>query len=250
MKTLKNIVSKDKYRPILNGVYFENNGDMVATNAHIMVVLKGKNTDSSLFGRVVSIKTGLEIEGEYPNYLNVVPANNPFVFQMDIDVLFDFAKNSWDNTGKENQNRFKKSGSANELCCFKLLDIDFYFAPLCLFHVLKCLKDNGAKTVNVAMDEPNKAIAITDVISGNLGLVMPIRCNSFNNVFNFQMEVTGEQIELAIEIIKSTPTWEQNYYKEYLASGDDWRVNCANERIIASIEKRDEQIERLRRAMK
>lgn len=72
----------DKYTRI-TGVYY-NNGEIVASDSHILLVLKNYAYEAKYEGKVIS-KSGEEIEAKYPNYNSVKPINNTEIIQIDRD---------------------------------------------------------------------------------------------------------------------------------------------------------------------
>ena len=64
------IVSKDPIRPIMTGVFFDQNC-CVATDTHMLVVFK--HTNPKFAGKVMSA-SGEEIPGTFPDYNRVFPA--------------------------------------------------------------------------------------------------------------------------------------------------------------------------------
>ena len=62
--------AKDQSRPVLNGI-FHDNGNVVATNGHILLVVK-EEYDPIYEGKSIS-KAGTVIEGRFPNWKAVIP---------------------------------------------------------------------------------------------------------------------------------------------------------------------------------
>lgn len=79
-----NYVSTDKdCRPAMSGVY-HNNGEIVASDEHILVVLKNQEYNEDLEGKSVC-KDGTIMDGRYPNYNSVKPYKNTKVIKIDFD---------------------------------------------------------------------------------------------------------------------------------------------------------------------
>ena len=76
-------VSKNYKRPIFTGVYHKN-GEIVATDAHILLIFKNYAYEAKYEGKIIS-KSGEEIEGKYPNYNSVKPSNNTEIIKIDRD---------------------------------------------------------------------------------------------------------------------------------------------------------------------
>ncbi len=121
---MTDFTSNDDMRPVMNGVY-HNEGDIVASDGHILIVKKG-DYDKALEGKVTidekrakrvintyrAEKIGNEyvIEGKYPNYHMVIP-NEANCVRTDVDVTdmrkflagaVEQIRTQWKN-GKENK---------------------------------------------------------------------------------------------------------------------------------------------------
>ena len=85
-------VGKDKARERLQGVYY-NNGDIVATDSYLLVVLQNQTYNPMYEGKIMS-KTGEIIEGKYPNYQSIMPAklNNYILTKFDYSRLEEINK--------------------------------------------------------------------------------------------------------------------------------------------------------------
>lgn len=67
-----NVVANDELRPVMNGVYFDEAGECVGSDGHLLIVYRCGNTKFD--GKVIH-QTGEEItQGRYPNYRSVIPA--------------------------------------------------------------------------------------------------------------------------------------------------------------------------------
>ena len=80
-------VGKDKTRKRLQGVYY-NNGDIVATDGHLLVVLQNQKYNPTYEGKIIG-KSGEIFEGKYPNYKLIKPAklDNYILTQLDYNRL-------------------------------------------------------------------------------------------------------------------------------------------------------------------
>ena len=76
-------ICKDGKYTRITGVY-HNNGEIVASDSHILLVLKNYAYEAKYEGKVIS-KSGEEIDGKYPNYNAVKPSNNTETIQIDRD---------------------------------------------------------------------------------------------------------------------------------------------------------------------
>ena len=74
-------VRKDDTYTKLAGVFY-NNGEIVASDAHILLVLKNYEYSKEFEGKIIS-KAGEEIDKQYPNYNNIKPSDNTETIQID-----------------------------------------------------------------------------------------------------------------------------------------------------------------------
>lgn len=95
-KILDGVVSKKENRPILKGVHYEN-GNMVATDSHQLVLFKDVTEDKKL-NVTIDLSTYLPINGNYPETDRLIPTENTtqLVFHdlNDIKGLVDYLKAS------------------------------------------------------------------------------------------------------------------------------------------------------------
>lgn len=91
MNALKKVCETNPLRPVMESIFHEN-GRMIATDGHILVVIDAMY-DKSLEGKIIHKKTGQEMEGRYPNYKAVIPSED-ITEWLDIDgeKLFEGAK--------------------------------------------------------------------------------------------------------------------------------------------------------------
>ena len=85
-------VGKDKTRKRLQGVYY-NNGDIVATDGYLLVVLQNQKYNPTYEGKIIG-KSGEIFEGKYPNYKLIKPAklDNYVLTQFDYNRLEEINK--------------------------------------------------------------------------------------------------------------------------------------------------------------
>ena len=77
------IAPKTNYRSVMRGIY-HNNGEIVASNEHILIVLKNQEYNKDLEGKSV-LKDGTIMDGRYPNYNSIKPYMNTKVIKIDFD---------------------------------------------------------------------------------------------------------------------------------------------------------------------
>ena len=77
------VAPKPIYRSVMRGIY-HNNGEIVASNEHILIVLKNQEYNKDLEGKSVC-KDGTIIDERYPNYNSIKPHKNTKVIKIDFD---------------------------------------------------------------------------------------------------------------------------------------------------------------------
>lgn len=165
--SLELIVSRDQLRPVMSGVYVEEDR-LIATDAHKLVVLEAQ-PDKKDIGKIININprySGTDakyVEGKYPNYEAVIPR-----YEGDqVSEFFDI-----DRVLNEVHTLVKYGSPVEGL---KKLYLARYLAvnPDFLIAVLRVLRANGVSKIRFGAEKSNRAIVIfTDTKSK--GLVMPI----------------------------------------------------------------------------
>ena len=81
-----NAVASDELRPVMNGVYFDEEGVCCASDGHILVVYEcGK---SKFEGKIIH-QSGEEITGKYPNFRSVIPKEREeYEHKIDLKELY------------------------------------------------------------------------------------------------------------------------------------------------------------------
>lgn len=180
---LKNIVGTDELRPAMMGVYYDpEQKQKVATNAHILVVIKDKSiTSKKLIDpysganilKFTDEDTKKETELRYPNYMAVIPINNAHKIHLtesQVDQLMD------ELNGIVRAKRFLQ-GREEQKIIAKITheDLEIYVNPVFLLTILAALKQYGATEIDLEFSSPNRAIMVIDSRkNGNKGLVMPV----------------------------------------------------------------------------
>lgn len=95
-KILENVVSKKESRPVLKGVHYEN-GNMVATDSHQLVLFKDVVEDTNL-NVTIDLSNYLPINMDYPETDRLIPMKHTtqlvFHHLSDIKGLVDYLKAS------------------------------------------------------------------------------------------------------------------------------------------------------------
>jgi hypothetical protein len=116
-KAIGKLTGKDPARPIMSGVYHDN-GNMVATDAHVLGVIRNAKYPKQKEGKIIALKGGT-IEGRYPNWSAVMPVpsvNNkeyPISAGVPVNVAEDLkkAKAETDRQKKLKDEYFKKGST-------------------------------------------------------------------------------------------------------------------------------------------
>lgn len=172
---LKNLVGTDDLRPNMMGIYYDaEHKQKVATDAHVMAIIKDESITES---KIVDPHTGKKIDARYPNYMAVIPVENPNKIHLtgaQVDSLLN------ELNGIARAKRFLNSNEEYKIVArIKKDDLEVYVNPVMLMIVLKALKQYGATGIDIEISTPNRGILIVDSRkNGNRGLVMPVMYGS------------------------------------------------------------------------
>jgi len=163
--SLKNIVGNDDLRPVMNGVFQDaENGMLVATDAIKLIAVSDATITES---KIVDPKTGQIYQGRFPNYLAIIPQNNPIQVDVNVqDLINQTAGISRASDFFVGKNQFAIA------LRLKIGDNSFYFNPKSLNDVLTVFANYGAKDVTFKLSTPARAMLIE--YGGVTGLVMPV----------------------------------------------------------------------------
>lgn len=168
---LKNLVGRDDLRPNMMGIFYDfENKQKVATNAHVMAIIKDESITAQ---KLVDPFTGKEIDARYPAYMSVIPKENPNKIHLtgtQVDSLIN------ELNGISRAKRFINSREEHKIVArIKHDDLEVYVNPVLLMTVIKALKQYGATGIDIEISTPNRGILIVDSRkNGNRGLVMPV----------------------------------------------------------------------------
>lgn len=183
--SLKNIVGNDDMRPVMNGVFQDaENGMLAATDAFKLITVSDATITES---KIVDPKTGQTIQGRFPNYLAIIPQNNPIQVDVNVqDLINQTAGISRASDFFVGKNEFAIAVR------IKIGDNNFYFNPKLLNDVLTVFANYGAKDVTFKLSTPTRAMVIE--YGGVTGLLMPVMGE--NNQGNVLPHVTVVNREL------------------------------------------------------
>jgi hypothetical protein len=170
MDYLKPFCSKDQFRPAMHGVYF-NKTEVVATDAYILVVIKGKTDYTGIYGF-----DRKEIDENYPKYQAVIDSidtpNKITVHTKDFKQMVSTALKSvnskslvilptmygisiiTENVDYENESISKQGASYIGNPCM------LFFTGNPLLSVLNLLIKEGVKKVTIEFDDSDKPVLI------------------------------------------------------------------------------------------
>ena len=203
IESLSSIVGKDEFRPAQKGVFIDN-GTMVATDGHRLVILPIKEKVESILKKVRDayekslakiikiksdrdnaikerfddkVKDGIDgklfdvvgggiINEKFPAYKQVLPIQNDFTDLIPIQELIDIANSS--------VNALKNINKSNPTAIMiKVGDAIGGFNPKYVLEILQAIQSSGAKQVKLAKQEGVKGLYI-EADNGAIAMVMPI----------------------------------------------------------------------------
>ena len=205
--SLEKIVSKDDIRPIFQSVFFDK-GNLVATDAHTLVVIKKKESDSDIIknakekliksysktvgekeatrfanekyapleksgleGKLINQKTGEITDGKFPDYQAIIPQDFPLTQSLPIQDIIDLTNGAIEG--------LKSASKTRMAIMFNVTgdtEVKLGINPSFLLKTLQALQANGAKSIKMGFGGPTKAITIK-ADNGDMGLVMPLMIN-------------------------------------------------------------------------
>ena len=170
-----NYVSKDKFRPNLQGVYYSD-GYSVATDSMILVALRSKDYPSDIEGQIID-KKGKKIDGFFPDWKKVLQQkdNANYSCIIDRDVIVD-AANKYKQFQKE-----KKEG----IFCVKVGDI--YFNPLYLIKLVDFATHIGAEKIYVHKNRYDFGSCSVYGVDGSIGLLSSMRITDTEKTFSINI---------------------------------------------------------------
>ena len=180
LEDFKPFVGNDNLRPAMKGVYV-GDGELVGTNAHILVILKTKEYQEYK-GKIIDLEVFLKSKGKsivfidekYPNYEAVIPKkeNQKIIKDVNIIPLLNYL------TGV----LALKKNIYNKL--FRVVinfddDTTIAFSYDFIYDTLKFINEKGYEVVDIAYEAPNRAVTI--YYPKGLALVMPMLITSYEN---------------------------------------------------------------------
>ena len=180
--SLAEIVGKDELREVMSGALYAGNKRIVATDAHILVVLENQNYPNSLKGTIKSLWNKVPQEDlvgvNYPNWEGVIPQTEQYqTAELSIDDVLAYAYGGVLQGKKiiaeKDYNRYEKKMFRYALR-INIGNLEIFVDSLLLTRILRVFKANDVRRIVFHIGGSNqKPIKIT-TDKEHYGLIMPI----------------------------------------------------------------------------
>jgi GNAT superfamily N-acetyltransferase/acetolactate synthase small subunit len=180
--SLTEIVGKDEMRPAFSGALYAGKGRIVATDAHILVVLENQNYPKSLEGTIKSLWNKVPQERligiPYPNWEAVVPNQQNFqTKELSIDDVLAYAYGGFlegKNIIKEKDfNKYQKE-KFKYVLRLNIGNIEIGIDSLLLTRILRTLKANDVRKIVFHIGQTNQRPIKITTDNKHYGLIMPV----------------------------------------------------------------------------
>ena len=180
--SLAEIIGKDDLRVAMSGALYAGNKRIVATDAHILVVLENQNYPNSLKGTIKSLWNKVPQEDlvgvNYPNWEGVIPQTEQYqTAELSIDDVLAYAYGGVLQGKKiiaeKDYNRYEKNMFRYALT-INIGNLEIFVDSLLLTRILRVFKANDVRRIVFHIGGSNqKPIKIT-TDKEHYGLIMPI----------------------------------------------------------------------------
>ena len=180
--SLAEIIGKDDLRVAMSGALYAGNKRIVATDAHILVVLENQNYPNSLKGTIKSLWNKVPQEDlvgvNYPNWEGVIPQTEQYqTAELSIDDVLAYAYGGVLQGKKiiaeKDYNRYEKKMFRYALR-INIGNLEIFVDSLLLTRILRVFKANDVRRIVFHIGGSNqKPIKIT-TDKEHYGLIMPI----------------------------------------------------------------------------
>lgn len=180
--SLAEIIGKDELREVLSGALYAGNKRIVATDAHILVVLENQNYPNSLKGTIKSLWNKVPQERlvgvNYPNWEAVIPQTEQYqTAELSIDDVLAYAYGGVLQGKKiiaeKDYNKYGKQ-QFKYVLRINIGDLEILVDSLLLTRILRVLKANDVRRIVFHIGGSNlRPIKIT-TDKEHYGLIMPI----------------------------------------------------------------------------
>jgi len=180
---LSNIAASDDLRPNYNGVFVDN-GLLVATDAHKLVIIKDtENVSKKWNGQIIGVRTkdlNRKYEGTYPNWRSVMPT---------ADKAKDKATVNIEDILQQVNGRVMilKNFSDVNYIILKIKGNKIGVKHEFLLDLLNSLRANGAKKVTVYFYDAHRAL-LFETDNGNKAIIMPMLVNDIDKRDDFMVK--------------------------------------------------------------
>ena len=179
LESFKDIVAEDTLRPALTGVFVDEKGFLVGTDAFKLVKYQS-NKYNKYPNKIINLSTYLKSKGKlieyidekYPDYEVILPKKSSYVLEN--QNLY-----AWYNYAKSISAIKKYISNVVVNCQIKMPDNEIYtLSPIILSEVLEFFISKGYKKCTIEYENIRKAILF--VFDGSKGLLMPMISDELN----------------------------------------------------------------------
>jgi hypothetical protein len=199
--SLTEIVGKDELREVMSGALYAGKGRIVATDAHILVVLENQNYPKSLEGTIKSLWNKVPQERligiPYPNWEAVVPHQQNFqTKELSIDDVLAYAYGGFlegKNIIKEKDLSKYQKEQFRYILRLNIGNIEIGIDSLLLTRILRTLKANDVRKIVFHIGQTNQRPIKITTDNKHYGLIMPVMISD-------KVEDLGEAIYVSQQI--------------------------------------------------
>jgi hypothetical protein len=187
LESFKNIVSQDTLRPAMTGVFVDEEGYLIGTDAYKIV--KYRSTKYNQYqNKIINLTTYLKskgkliefIDAKYPNYNDIFPQQNNYYLEN--QNLY-----AWYNYAKSVSAIRKYISNSVVNCNIELPTNEIYsLNPIILSEVLEFFISKGYEKCTIGYE--NKRRGILFVFDGSLALIMPMVSDELNGTSSISVE--------------------------------------------------------------
>jgi hypothetical protein len=172
----KSIVGGDDLRPSMKGIYVDENGYVVGTDAHKLIKVKTKEL-SHHEGKIIDVKRFIDsagkrveyIDEKYPDYDRIIPKDNSVIKDVDLISLNNYLAGCQAITKYITNYYFHINLTLGEVAITFNLPI--------FYSIVKFFLARGYERANFEYSASNRAMVIKSSDDVVLGLIMPMMAN-------------------------------------------------------------------------
>jgi hypothetical protein len=210
-KDLKDFVLKTKVGYTFEGVYYAPNGDIVASDQRILILLKDIDFPLENKGKVIRPNTDEVIGYNYPDYMWLFKEVGCVSYKLDTDRVISELKDLIRVLSK-NEIKKAKEGIVNIFYCFRFYHCSYYHNPVLLLMLLETMVKYGSKDITIELNtDTNRHIGFKNE---HLSLLMPALFSSdFTSIGNYDIKLSNDELKEYIKTVENTPSSMENYYQ-------------------------------------